>query len=86
MLHAALHQYEDSNAINHQPMDLHSETIKERVLTYSPDIERQIAQIEEKLASVSDNPRLSAIEWLLKMKKPQEGIRTMIFQFNQKSR
>lgn len=66
LLHAALHQYEDSNAINHQPMDLHSETIKERVLTYSPDIERQIAQIEEKLTSVSDNPRLSAIEWLLK--------------------
>lgn len=66
LLHAALHQHEDSNALNHQPMDLHTETIKERVLTYTPELEKLIAQIEQKVSGTSENPRLTAIEWIMK--------------------
>lgn len=77
LLHAALHQHEDSNALNHQPMDLHTETVKERVLTYSPELEKLIAQIEEKVRGHADNPRLTAIEWIMKDREIREKYRDL---------
>lgn len=65
LLHAALHQNEDSHAFNHQPMALNEEKVKERVLTYSPDIEQKITQIEEMLPEDVSNKRWTAISLLM---------------------
>lgn len=65
LLHAALHQNEDSHALNHQPMALHEERIKQRVLTYSDDIEEQIAEIEQRLPEDVKNRRWTAMALLL---------------------
>lgn len=65
LLHAALHQAQSGPADNHRPMMLHEERFKERVLTYSKDIEEKIAGIEEKLPDSVANPRWTALAWIL---------------------
>lgn len=66
LLHAALHQHEDGEAPNHRPMMVHEEKFKERVLSYSPEIEQVIRRIEEKLPGDVKNKRWTAIEWILR--------------------
>lgn len=66
LIHAALHQYEDGNAENHRPMMLHEEKFKERVLSYTPDIEQEIERISLLLPGSVSNKRKIAIAWILR--------------------
>ena len=53
LMHAALHQAEDANAINHQPMEIHSEKTRSHAMIYTTDIEERIGQVENKLPQAS---------------------------------
>lgn len=64
LLHAALHQQEDSHAENHKPRAIHKEAAKLRVVDYAADVEVDIAKIEKLLPSDTPNARWQAIEIL----------------------
>lgn len=64
LLHAALHQNEDSRAENHRPREVHSETVKERVMIYSPQMETKIRTIMDRLPADTPRKRWAAISLL----------------------
>lgn len=64
LMHAALHQAEDANAINHQPMEIHSEKTRSHAMIYTTDIEERIGQVENKLPQDIRDPRWTAIKLL----------------------
>lgn len=69
LLHAALHQAEDSQANNHRPREIHVEKERERVMIYSKDLEQKISAIEALLPS--DTPRKRWIAISLLMEDPE---------------
>lgn len=66
LLHAALHQNEDSKASNHKPRKIHSEQIKDHVMIYSQQLEDKIAQVEALLPKDLERKRWVAISLLAK--------------------
>lgn len=69
LLHAALHQAEDSQADNHRPREIHAEKERERAMIYSNDLEEKIATIEALLPK--DIPRKRWIAISLLMQDPE---------------
>lgn len=66
LLHAALHQSEDGKAANHQPRNIESETTRDHVMIYSPDLEKKIEQVMALLPEDTDRKRWKAISLLSK--------------------
>lgn len=64
LLHAALHQSEDGNAINHQPMEIDSESFRDHVMIYGKDIEDKIRKVEERLPADLSRKRWTAVSLL----------------------
>lgn len=69
LLHAALHQNDDGNAFNHQPLEIDSEKPREHVMIYSAPIEEKISKIEALLPE--DTPRKRWVAVSLLMQDPE---------------
>ncbi|WP_285945473.1 ferrous iron transport protein B [Dubosiella newyorkensis] len=61
LMHAALHQAEESNAINHQPMEIERDIVRDHAMIYTSDIEEKIGQVEDQIPLEADRNRWIAI-------------------------
>lgn len=66
LMHAALHQAEESNAINHQPMAIEKDVVRDHAMIYSEDLEKAIEQIERLLPKETKRKRWTSIGLLEK--------------------
>ncbi len=64
LLHAALHQAETPNAINHVPMDIEEDVARPHVMVYDKKTEEEISQVESLLPKDTPNPRFVALSML----------------------
>lgn len=64
LLHAALHQFEDSHASNHRPRAVDAEEELDHVVTYEPDIEARIQDLSRRMPAGETRPRFASLALL----------------------